>query len=76
MPESRIPPVLKEIHQVEDEIEAIECKIQFADLTTTYPIEYAEMRTEQEQQRQQLLKCGSSLENLVITEQGEKPDKP
>ena len=76
MHESQIPPLLKEIHEAEDEIEAIECKIQFADLTTTYPNEYAKMRTEQEQQRQQLLKCENSLEDLVNTEHSERPNKP
>jgi hypothetical protein len=34
-----IEPLLKEIHDAEREIDAIECKIQFADLNKTYPHE-------------------------------------
>jgi hypothetical protein len=50
-----IDPLKKQIHESEEEIEAIECKIRFADLKTTYPDEYNAMRCEQERQRQQIL---------------------
>jgi hypothetical protein len=50
-----IEPLLKEIHDVE-------CKIQFADLKTTYPHEYAAMRSEQENHRQQVLHYKASLD--------------
>jgi hypothetical protein len=68
-----IKPLLKEIHDAEREIDAIECKIQFADLKTTYPHEYAAMRSEQENHRQQILHCKASLDNHVKAEQVEDP---
>jgi hypothetical protein len=62
-------PLRKEIHEAEREIDALECKIQFADLKTTYPHEYAEMRSEQEKHRQHILKCQSVLNEQVAAEQ-------
>jgi hypothetical protein len=61
-------PLRKEIHEAEREIDALECKIQFADLKTTYPHEYAEMRSEQEKHRQHILKCLSILNEQVASE--------
>jgi hypothetical protein len=55
-------PLVKQIHDHEREIDAIECKIQFADLKTTYPHEYAEMRSEQEVRRQAILKCKEEID--------------
>jgi predicted nucleic acid-binding Zn-ribbon protein len=68
-----IEPLLKEIHDAEREIDAIECKIQFADLKKTYPHEYAAMRSEQENHRQQILHCKASLDNHVKAEHVEDP---
>jgi hypothetical protein len=39
MSDASIDPLKKQIHEAEEEIEAIECKIRFADLKTTYPDE-------------------------------------
>jgi archaellum component FlaC len=60
-----IDPLKKQIHESEEEIEAIECKIKFADLKTTYPDEYNAMRWEQEQRRQQILKSIASMDDQV-----------
>jgi hypothetical protein len=68
-----IEPLFKEIHDAEREIDAIEWKIQFADLKKTYPHEYAAMRSEQENHRQQILHCKASLDNHVKAEHVEDP---
>jgi hypothetical protein len=60
----------KQIHEAEQEIDAIECKIGFADLKTTYPDEYDTMRSEQEQHRQQILKSKASIDDQVTTGKG------
>jgi hypothetical protein len=49
MSDSSIEQLKKQMHEAEREIDALECKIQFADLKTSYPDEYSAMRTEQEQ---------------------------
>jgi len=48
MSDSSIEQLKKQMHEAEREIDALECKIQFADLKTSYPDEYSAMRTEQE----------------------------
>jgi hypothetical protein len=53
----------KQMHDEEREVEAMENKIAFADLSTTYPHEYTAMRTEQEHHRQSALKCKASLDD-------------
>ena len=65
MSDTSVDPLKKQIYEAEEEIEAIECKIRFADLKTTYPDEYNAMRCEQEQQRQQILKCKASIDDQV-----------
>lgn len=55
-------PLIREIHQAEREIEALESKIQFADLKTTYPSEYEQMRSAQEQYRQHILRCKTEID--------------
>jgi hypothetical protein len=65
-----IDPLKKQIHEAEQNIEAIECKIRFADLKTTYPDEYNAMRCEQEQHRQQILKCKATIDDQVATGKG------
>jgi hypothetical protein len=62
-----VDPLKKQLHEAEQEIEAIECKIGFADLKTTYPDEYTAMRCEQEQHRQQVLKSKASIDDQVAT---------
>jgi hypothetical protein len=70
MSDASIDPLKKQIHEAEEEIEAIECKIGFADLKTTYPDEYNAMRCEQEQHRQQILKSNASIDDQVATGKG------
>jgi hypothetical protein len=70
MSDTSIDPLKKQIHEAEDEIEAIECKIRFADLKTTYPDEYNAMRCEQEQHRQQILKSNVSIDDQVASGKG------
>jgi hypothetical protein len=70
MPDTSINPLKKQIHEAEQEIEAIECKIRFADLKTTYPDEYNAMRCEQEQHRQQILKSNVSIDDQVASGKG------
>ena len=70
MCDTSIDPLKKQIHEAEQDIEAIECKIRFADLKTTYPDEYNAMRCEQEQHRQQILKSNASIDDQVATGKG------
>jgi hypothetical protein len=70
MSDTSIDPLKKQIHEAEDEMEAIECKIRFADLKTTYPDEYNAMRCEQEQHRQQILKSNVSIDDQVASGKG------
>jgi hypothetical protein len=70
MSDTFIDPLKKQIHDAEEEIEAIECKIGFADLKTTYPDEYSAMRCEQEQHRQQILKSNASIDDQVEAGKG------
>jgi hypothetical protein len=72
MADSSIEPLKKQMHEAEREIDAIECKIQFADLKTTYPDEYSGMRTEQERHRQQILKAKASIDDQVEAMKGEE----
>jgi hypothetical protein len=72
MADSSIGPLKKQMHEAEREIDAIECKIQFADLKTTYPDEYSRMRTEQEQHRQQILEAKASIDDQVEAMKGEE----
>ncbi len=62
----------KEIYEAELEIEALESKIQFADLKTTYSHEYAAMRSEQEQHRQRILKCQALINDQINAERSER----
>ena len=75
MPGASINPLKKQIHEAEEEIEALECKIEFADLKTTYPDEYNGMRCEQEQHRQQILKSNASIDDHVATGKGAESDE-
>jgi len=70
MSDTSIDPLKKQIHEAEEEIEALECKIKFADLKTTYPDEYNAMRCEQEQHRQRILKSNASIDDQVATRKG------
>lgn len=70
MSDASIDPLKKQIHDAEEEIEAIECKIRFAELKTTYPEEYSAMRREQEQHRQQILKSNASIDDQVASGKG------
>ena len=63
------------MHEAEREIDALERKIQFADLKTTYSDEYSGMRTEQEQHRQQILKAKASIDNEVEAMKDEQRDE-
>ena len=71
-----VDPLKKQLHEAEQEIEAIECKIGFADLKTTYPDEYNAMRCEQEQHRQQVLKSKASIDDQVATGKGAESNEP
>jgi hypothetical protein len=64
-----------QIHKAEQEIDGLECKIQFADLRTTYPHEYAQMRSVQELHRQEILKCAASMQDRTGAEQNGNMDK-
>ena len=68
--DTSIDPLKKQIRDAEEEIEAIECKIGFADLKTTYPDQYSAMRCEQEQHRQQILKSNVSIDDQVASGKG------
>jgi hypothetical protein len=70
MSDTFIDPLKKQILDAEEEIEAIECKIGFADLKTTYPDEYSAMRCEQEQHRRQILKSSASIDDQVAAGKG------
>jgi len=77
MTDSSIEPLKKQIHDAEQEIDAIECQIQHADLKVTYPHEYAAMRSDQEQQRQQILQCKASIDDQVTANHvGDSDDIP
>jgi hypothetical protein len=65
MRDSSIEPLKKQMHEAEVEVDAIECKIQSADLKTTYSEEYNAMRAEQEQHRQHALKAKASIDDQV-----------
>jgi hypothetical protein len=58
-------PLVKQIHDCEREIDAIESRIQAADLKRTYPHEYSAMRLEQEVHRQDILKCKKEIDDPV-----------
>jgi hypothetical protein len=75
MSDKTIDPLKKQIHEAEREIDALECKIRFADLKTTYPDEYDAMRSEQEQHRQQILKSKASIDDQVAAEKGTESDE-
>jgi hypothetical protein len=75
MSDTSIDPLKKQIYDAEQEIEAIECKIRFANLKTTYPDEYDAMRCEQEQHRQQMLKSKASIDDQVATGKGAKSNE-
>jgi hypothetical protein len=70
MSDTSIDSLKKQIYEAEQEIEAIECKIRFADLKTTYSDEFDAMRSEQEQRRQQILKSKESMDDQVATGKG------
>jgi hypothetical protein len=61
-----IEPLKKRLHEEEREIDALECKIQHADLKTTYPQEYAEIRLEQEEHRQRALDCKTQIDRQIV----------
>ena len=75
MADSSNEPLKKRMHEAEREIDAIECKIQFADLKTTYPDEYSGMRTEQEQHRKLILKAKASIDDQVEAMKDEERDE-
>jgi hypothetical protein len=58
----------KEMHEAEREIDAIENRIANADDSNTSPADYAEMRSEQEAQRQRALECKASIDDQVMAE--------
>jgi hypothetical protein len=62
-------PLKKEMHEAEREIDAIENKIANADDSNTYPADYAAMRSEQEQQRQHILKCKASIDDQLVADE-------
>jgi predicted nucleic acid-binding Zn-ribbon protein len=66
-----IEPLKKKLHNEEREIEALECKVQQADLRTAYPQEYAEIRSEQEEHRQQALECKAEIDRKIATVQSD-----
>ena len=66
-------PLKKQMHEAEGEIDAIENKIANADDSNTYPADYAAMRSEQEKQRQHLLKCKASIDHQVMAEYAGNP---
>jgi hypothetical protein len=61
-----IEPLKKQMHEAEAEIDAIENKIANADDSDTYPAGYGAMRSEQENQRQQILKRKASIDDQVM----------
>jgi hypothetical protein len=64
-----LEPLTKQMHEAEREIDAIENKIGNADDSTTYPADYAAMRSEQEKRRQQVLNCKASINEQVMADQ-------
>jgi hypothetical protein len=66
-----IEPLKKKLHNEEREIEALECTVQHADLRTAYPQEYAEIRFEQEEHRQQALRCKAEMDQKIATVQAD-----
>jgi hypothetical protein len=65
MPNPTHEPLKKEMHEAEIEIDAIENKIANADDSDTYPADYAAMRSEQEQHRQQILKRKAEIDDSI-----------
>jgi hypothetical protein len=53
---------MDKIHSSEREIDALENKINESDDATTGPDDYAAMRSEQEKQRQQILKSKADID--------------
>jgi hypothetical protein len=53
---------MDQIHSSEHEIDALENKINESDESTTAPDDYAAMRSEQEQHRQQILKSKADID--------------
>ncbi len=69
--ESDKPPndvLLKQMHRAESEIDAVENKIANSDDFNTYPADYAAMRLEQEQCRQQILECQAEMGQIKMQE--------
>ena len=75
MRDSSIEPLKKQMHEAEVEVDAIECKIQSADLKTTYSQEYNAMRAEQEQHRQHALKAKARTNGVPFDEGRTQPWK-
>jgi hypothetical protein len=57
--------LLEQIQYAEREIESIEAKIANCDDSDTCPSEYAQMRSEQERNRQQILKCRNDMKSSI-----------
>lgn len=74
MTDPDIEALKKRLHEEERDIDAVECKIQHADLKTTYPQEYAEIRLEQEEHRQRALHCKTEIDRQVVATQSQ-PDE-
>jgi hypothetical protein len=53
------------MHEAERKIDAIENKIATADDSDTYPADFAAMRSEQENQRQHVLKCKAEIDDSI-----------
>jgi hypothetical protein len=57
--------LLKQIQHAEREIDAIEAKIANCDDSETSPADYAQMRSEQERNRQHILKCRDEMNSSI-----------
>jgi hypothetical protein len=70
-----IEPLKKKLHEEERDIDALECKIQHADLKTTYPQEYADIRFQQEEHRQRALHFKAEIDRQVVAIPSEDSDE-
>jgi predicted nucleic acid-binding Zn-ribbon protein len=70
-----IEPLKKRLHDEEREIDALECKIRDADLRTAYPQEYDKIRFEQEEHRQQALRCKAEIDRQIVGAEADAPDE-
>jgi predicted nucleic acid-binding Zn-ribbon protein len=70
-----IEPLKKALHDEERAIDALECKIRAADLRTAYPQEFDEIRAEQEEHRQQALRCKAEIDQHIAGAEAAAPDE-